>query len=137
MRSIFLFIALAVMAFSAAVASANPVLLDLKLLQAGESLAEPKLMVEPGIAAVIELDARIRLEVRTLTHADGADTQFRLLQERNGVFLPVATPRVLSELGKEVSVEMTTDRGETLRLVFTASVADRSTGLVRERQFAR
>jgi hypothetical protein len=118
-------------------ANTSPLLLAIKLQQNEESLAECALMLEPGIPATLELDQKLRLEVKALADNDAADMQFRFLILRDGAFVPIASPRLLSYLGKEVSVEFTTDRGEMLKLLATANFGDRHRGTVREQAASR
>lgn len=126
-----------VVAGAAAVALADPVMVEVKIQQGGEVLAAPKLMVESGIPAIVELDERLHLEVRAVAVNDAADVQLRMLMRRDGVFVPVVSSRVASELGSEASVEVMPDVGEKLTFGVLAHLGDRRSGDVLPRRLAK
>jgi hypothetical protein len=104
----------------------HPTLLKFKLLQDGEVLASPNLMVEQRIPAVFEIEGVVRLEVVTVSNDEAADMALRVLVLRDGVFTPVAAPRLLGLFDQQTTVELGAEAGRAIKIIVTPSKGERN-----------
>jgi hypothetical protein len=93
----------------------------IKIEQNGALVASPRIISKDGQTSTIEMGDSLRLELNGTRDAGVADVKLKIFLMQNGALTEASNPRLKSELGKEMSVEMMQDNGQRLKIYLLAT----------------
>jgi hypothetical protein len=120
MKTIALVITLAAFAHNAHAQEAQTAY-AIKIEKNGALVASPHIISKDGQTATIEMRDTLRLELNGTRSARSADVRLKVFLMENGALTEASNPRLVSELGKEMSIEMTQDNGQRVKIYVLAT----------------
>ncbi len=109
---------LASAALSASAAEAT-LLLSMKIERNGELISSPKLLVEYGKEAAVQVSDEFRLELSAADLGKSADLRMNLKTNQGGDLRLAASPRIFATFASEAAIQITDQLGVVYRVTVT------------------